>query len=186
MHVIAQFEAAYISITLCLRICTLTTDYPTHTAFSPSRAEFCPLCHISKSRWLVKKIRRTLWKSKFLSNHIRQHSDLISIARYDVRTLAFAWLCVQLACRVMNYSWEVRCACWAKIDMHRSTLVEYRPETLPYVFHHYLDKVPAHSVLARKVFTLGGYLRGHSWGVGTDGHVDGTKWHYFEWKHNNS
>ena len=133
MHVIAQFEAVYISITPCLRLCISTTDYPMHTAFSPSRAEFCPLCHISKSRWLVKKICRTLWKSKFLSNHIRRHSDLISIARYDVRTLAFAWLCVQLACRVMNYSWDVRCACWAKIDTHRSTLVEYRLETLPYI-----------------------------------------------------
>ena len=50
MHVIAQFEAVNISITPCLRICISTTDYPTHTAFSPSRANFCPLCPISKSR----------------------------------------------------------------------------------------------------------------------------------------
>ena len=48
MHVIAQFEAVYIPITPCLRLCISTTDYPTNTAFSPSRAEFCPLCHYIK------------------------------------------------------------------------------------------------------------------------------------------
>ena len=105
MHVIAQFEAVNISITPCLRICISTTDYPTHTAFSPSPCQFMSLSVLYQNHadW-SRKFVGLQEDSSFLPNHIRRHSDLISIARYDVIitpftyrlvcALLFAWLCV--------------------------------------------------------------------------------------------